>query len=474
MGKMYFTITLLLFPILFFLLPYKTMAQQTAKQSMKNQPTDSAYIPKAYVQIKHPEWTKNATIYEVNIRQYTPEGTFKAFETHLQRLKDMGIDILWIMPVNPIGLKNRKGTLGSEYSVKDYYGVNPEFGTMDDFKHLINTAHQMGFHVILDWVANHSAWDNTLVTQHPDWYIKDKDGNFTSTPWRDYDDIIDFDYNQPGLRKYMTDAMKYWIKETNLDGFRCDVASFVPLDFWENVRTELDKIKPVFMLAEAADRDMHKKAFDMTYSWLLWDNLHAITVSHGSLDALTGGYIAENVSIWPENAYRMNFIENHDKNSWEGNQYSNFGNGLNAAIVLTSTIDGMPLMYSGQEAGLNRSLRFFDKDTIQWKQDTITQIYTKLFHLKHDHQALWNGSWGGEMERIKNDHMQQVISFIREKNNDKIITIVNMSDSDANVILQTGYDKGDYTELFSGITLTLKGMGDRFTLPPWGYKILVK
>ena len=157
----------------------------------------------------------------------------------------------------------------------------------------------------------------------------------------------------------------------------------------------------------------------MTYSWSLWDNLHAITTKGGSLDALTGGYIAENVSIWPPDAYRMNFVDNHDKNAWEGTTYANFGNGLQAAIVLTGTIEGMPMMYSGQEAGLNRALPFFEKDTIQWKQDTVGTIYSKLFHLKHDHQALWNGHWGGEMERIKNNLMSQVISFIREKNGDK-------------------------------------------------------
>ncbi|HEV7620573.1 MAG TPA: alpha-amylase family glycosyl hydrolase [Flavisolibacter sp.] len=407
------------------------------------------------------------------MRQYTPEGAFKAFENHLQRLKDMGVSILWIMPINPIGEKNRKGTLGSEYSVKDYYAINPEFGSMDDFKHLVNKIHDMGMHVIVDWVANHSAWDNPLVKQHPEWYIKNREGNFEPTPWRDYDDIIDFDYDQPGLRKYMTNALKYWVKEANINGYRCDVASFVPLDFWENARAELSRMKPVFMLAEATDRDLHKRAFDMTYSWSLWDNLHAITVNHASVSGLTEGYIAENVSIWPKDAYRMNFIENHDKNSWEGTQYTNFGKGLNAAIVLTATIDGMPLIYSGQEAGLNRSLNFFERDPIQWKQDTIGQIYTKLFHLKHDNQALWNGKWGGEMERIKNDNMKQVIAFAREKNGDKVITIVNLSDKAVSVKLDTQYDKGAYTELFTNAKVALKG-DDKLSLQPWSYMVLVK
>lgn len=433
----------------------------------------TSYKPREYVQLKHPEWTKNTNLYEVNIRQYSPEGTFKAFESHLQRLKDMGVDILWIMPIHPIGKQGRKGTLGSPYSVQDYYAVNPEFGNLSSFKHLVNTTHAMGMHIIIDWVANHSARDNKLVTEHPDWYIKGRDGGFVSTPWRYYDDIIDFDYSQPALRQYMTDAMKYWVKETNIDGFRCDVASFVPLDFWENTRAELDAIKPVFMLAEAADRDLHQHAFDATYSWALWDALHNITVKHGSVDALTGGYIAEHVSIWPRNGYRMNFVDNHDKNAWEGTAYQNFGAGLQAAIVLTGTMDGIPMMYSGQEAGLNHALPFFEKDPIEWKEDTVGNIYTRLFHLKHDHPALWNGTSGGEMIRIKNDKMKQVVSFVREKGNDKVITIVNLSGTPANTHFETEHDKGTYRELFTDKNYTLTG-DDSFDVAPWNYLVLVK
>jgi glycosidase len=435
--------------------------------------SESIHQPKEYVQLQHPEWTKNATIYQVNIRQYTTEGTFKAFEAHLPRLKEMGVDILWLMPIHPIGMKGRKGTLGSPYSVKDYYGINAEFGDLQAFKHLVDTIHAMDMHVIIDWVANHSARDNQLVTDHPDWYIKSRENNFVSTPWRDYDDIIDFDYTQPGIRAYMTDVMKYWVKETNIDGFRCDVASFVPIDFWETTRAALDSIKPVFMLAEAADRDLHQRSFNMTYSWALWDALHNITTKNASIELLTGGYIAEHVSIWPRNAIRMNFIDNHDKNAWEGTTYTNFGKGLQAAIVLTGTMDGMPMMYSGQEAGLNRALPFFEKDLIEWKEDTVGTIYTKLFHLKHSNEALWNGKWGGEMVRIKNNNMKQVISFVREKNNHKVITIVNLSNDAVQPSFETQFDKGTYKELFTDKEYTLTG-NDRFQLAPWGYLVLVK
>ena len=257
----------------------------------------------------------------------------------------------------------------------------------------------MGMHVILDWVANHSSWDNKLVTEHPEWYTKTIEGNFQPTPWYDWEDIIDFDYNQPGLRKYMTDALKYWVKEANIDGYRCDVAGFIPVEFWDNVRAELDNIKPVFMLAEWESRDLHKKAFDMTYSWSLWDKMRDVTTGGKNIGGLVE-YMAHHVSTFPRDGYRMTFTDNHDKNSWEGNQVSNFGPGLEACMVLCSTIDGMPLIYSGQEAGLARSLAFFEKDLIEWKKHPYAEMYKKLFALKHQNHALWNGEKGGEMVRI--------------------------------------------------------------------------
>lgn len=429
------------------------------------------YQPKKYVELLHPEWSKNATIYEVNIRQFTTEGTFKAFETHLPRLKALGVDIIWLMPIHPIGEKNRKGTLGSYYAVKDYYGVNPEYGSLADFKALVDKIHAMGMYVILDWVANHSATDNALVKQHPDWYIKDEAGNFEPTPWRDYDDIIDFDYQQPGIRKYMTDALKYWVKETNIDGYRCDVASFMPLDFWENARKELDAIKPVFMLAESETFDLHRKAFDMTYAWSLWDCLHKITTQKTTIQSLTEGYIAEHVSIFPEAGYRMVFLDNHDKNSWEGNVFKNFGDGLKPAMILIGTIDGMPMLYSGQESGLDRSLNFFDKDPIAWKEHENGTIFKKLLELKHRNQALWNGDWGGKMVRIKNNQMSNVISFSRTKGKDNVIVIINFSNQAKEVILENQYHKGRYTELFTSKKFELIGK-DKLQLPPWGYLVL--
>ncbi|MBW8359748.1 MAG: alpha-glucosidase C-terminal domain-containing protein [Weeksellaceae bacterium] len=439
--------------------------------TMKSQQPNGRYQPKTYIEIKNPEWVKNATLYELNVRQFSPEGTFKAVEKQLPRLKKMGIDIIWLMPVQPIGIVNRKGSLGSYYSVKDYLGVNPEFGTEADFRSLVKAIHAQGMYVILDWVANHSSWDNTLATQHPDWYTKSRDGKFQSTPWRDYDDIIDFDYSKPELRKYMTEALKFWVKEYDIDGYRCDVASFVPIDFWENARMELDAIKPVFMLAEAEDKELHRKAFDATYNWTLWNILHQIAINNKSAKTLGEAYIAEHVSIFPKEGIRMNFTDNHDKNSWEGNQYSNFGPALKAATVFTVMMDGMPLVYSGQEAGLDRSLKFFERDPIDWKKHENEALYTTLFALKHKNKALWNGSRGGGMVRIMNDRMDQVISFVREKKGDKVLTFINLSKEKVQVNFDTSYDAGTYTNLFTGKPkqVSKKMM---LTMEPWGYVVL--
>lgn len=437
-----------------------------------SQKTDSRYIPKEYVEITHPEWSRNATIYEVNVRQYTSEGTFKAFEKHLPRLKNMGIDIIWLMPIHPIGEKNRKGNLGSYYSVKDFKGINPEFGTMQDFKHLVNEIHKLGMHVIIDWVGNHSAWDNDLAKTHPNWYTKNKDGNFQPTPWYDWDDVIDFDYDNSEFRKYMTGALKFWVKEANIDGYRADVAGFIPVDFWENARKELDQIKPVFMLAEWESRDLYKKSFDMTYSWTLFEKLQNATTLNKGIGGLVE-YMAHDVGSVPRNAYRMTFTDNHDMNSWNGTPQKNFGNGLELSMAFCGVVNGMPLVYSGQEAGLDRSLKFFEKDLIDISNLKYENFYKTLFDLKHKNKALWNGKYGGEMIRITNDKMDKVISFYREKENDAVLPIFNFSDQEVTVTLNSKYFQGSYTELFNKEKLSVK---DSFTitLKPWNYKILVK
>jgi len=430
------------------------------------------YQPVTYIKIKHPEWSKTATIYQINTRQFTQEGTFRAAEAHLPRIKHLGVDILWLMPIHKIGQKNRKGTLGSPYSVKDYYSVNPEFGNLADLKHFVKATHDAGMYVILDWVPNHTAWDNPLTLEHPEWYARDWKGDFRPTPWRDWSDVIDLDYQNPDVREYMAEAMKYWVVEVDIDGYRCDVAGFVPIDFWNRVRKELDTIKPVFMLAEWESRDLHTEAFDMTYAWSWYDAVHTITSGKGDLGSLFTFY-ARNEKAFPANAMRMTFVSNHDKNAWEGTEYEQFGEGLEAAIVLSVVGEGMPLIYNGQEAGNTKRLAFFEKDPIQWKAHPMGDFYKKLFALKKANTTLWNGSWGSRMIHVPNSQPRTVLSFVRQNENDKVFAVLNFSGKPQTVTFAESLYRGIYHDVFRDEKVELLA-ATKIQLAPWDYRVFVK
>jgi len=429
------------------------------------------YQPVPYVKLHHPDWVKNATIYQINTRQFTTEGTFRAAEAQLPRLKALNIDILWLMPIHEIGLKHRKGPLGSPYAVRDYYSVNPEFGTLADLKHFVAAAHALGMHVILDWVANHTAWDNVLVAQHPEWYQRDWKGSFRPTPWWDWSDIINLDYHQPGLRRYMTGALKYWVQEADVDGYRCDVAGFVPLDFWNNARKELDAIKPVFMLAEWESRDLHAEAFDMTYAWSWYDAVSAIAKGKSDLNSLFV-YYSWNESSFPPDCLRMTFLSNHDKNSWEGTMNEQFGAAAPAAAVLSVVGDGLPLLYNSQESGETKRLQFFERDPIVWQEHPMGELYRRLFALKHANTALWNGHWGALMVNVPNSARAEVLSFVRRNEHDKVFAVINFSAKPQPVRFEETLCHGAYTEYFTREKVTVSA-DTEFTLPAWGYRVLV-
>ena len=433
---------------------------------------DQRYQPAAYVQLEHPQWSRNAAIYELNTRQFTAEGTFTAATKQLPRLKELGVGIIWLMPVHEIGTKNRKGGLGSPYAVKDYYSVNPDLGDLDSLKQFIAAAHELGLYVILDWVANHTAWDNPLTEEHPEWYSRNWKGEFHPTPWTDWSDIIELDYAQPGLRRYMTDVMKWWVAQVGVDGFRCDVAGFVPLDFWNNLRAELDAIKPVFMLAEWDTRDLHAKAFDVTYAWSWHNAVHDIALGKADAGALVG-YYYRNGKSWPEDGIRMTFVSNHDKNSWDGTQFELFGDALENAIVLSVIGEGMPLVYSGQEAGNVKRLEFFEKDTIEWRDHPVGALYRKLLALKKTNTALWNGRWGAKMEQVPNSLPGSVFSFVRANENDKVFAVFNFSAMPQSVTFGETLYHGSYRDFSSGATVSLN---EDFTLhmPPWSYRVFVQ
>jgi glycosidase len=430
--------------------------------------TEPQYQPGKLV---HTEWSRNAVLYEVNVRQYTAEGTFKAFQQHLPRLKKMGVDILWLMPINPIGLKNRKGSLGSYYAVKDYLAVNPEFGTLGDLKELVGKAHDLGMYVIIDWVANHTSWDNKLVTDHPDWYKKDEKGNIIP-PVADWKDVAALDYSNAGLRKYMTEALCYWVKEADIDGYRCDVAGMVPVSFWNKAMPEVKKIKPIFTLAEWETPEMHDTAFDATYSWELYKLCNDIAAGRKTADKIDSNYIAE-IRKYPADAYRMRFTSNHDENSWNGTEYERLGAGAGVFAVLTFTFPGIPLIYTGQEAAINKRLRFFDKDTVHWGKYPLQSFYAILCNLKKTNKAMQNGNSGMTFSKIRNDQEKTVYSFMREKDGNKVLVILNLSPAPCTVKFPDGIPADNWTPVFS--REKFKGGQDlSVSLKPWDYKIYQK
>ena len=435
-------------------------------------PAAPDYTPQPYVQIEHPDWTRDAVIYQINTRQFTEEGTFRAAQEELPRLAELGVDIVWLMPIHPIGEESRKGLLGSPYSVRDYYGVNPEFGTLEDLKAFIDAAHGLGMHVILDWVANHTAWDNPLVEEHPDWYERDWDGDFRPTLWWDWSDIIDLDYSQTGLREYMADAMRYWVEEVGIDGYRCDVAGYIPLDFWETVRTELDAIKPVFMLGEFDQRDIHKRAFDASYAWGWKDAMQA--VAHGKADATAFfGYYSGNESVWPADAYRMVYTSNHDQNAWDEAAPVLYGEAYENAIVLSFVGEGIPLIYNGQEAYNTKRLEFFEDDPIVWRVHAIGDLFKRLIELKTGTTALHNGAVGARMVPVVNTAPEQVLSFTRFNANGGVFAVFNMSGEPARVRFTDGPYAGAYTDYLSGEHAVIEA-DTTLDLPAWSSRIFVK
>jgi len=455
-------------PLVLFSLPFIALVISACTGPQKPDQKPDKAQPQSFV--SHPDWSRNANIYEVNIRQFSLGGTLNEFIEHIPRLKEMGVDILWIMPVQPIGEKNRKGELGSYYSIRDYKAINPEFGTMDDFKSLVSQAHEAGMKVILDWVANHTSWDHAWITEHPEYYEKDSLGNIIA-PY-DWSDVAALDYGNPAVGVAMVCEMQFWIRETDIDGFRCDVAWDVPMEFWDMARAELDKMKPVFMLGEAEGPDYHARAFDMTYAWELHHLMNDMAKGKKKVGALDSLLIKQD-TLFPADAYRMLFTSNHDENSYKGTEFERLGEASLCMAVLTATLPGMPLVYNGQESAFNERLRFFAKDTIDWKDYRLEPFYSSLFLLKHSYQPLWNGSWGGAMERIKTTADTSLFAFTRSKEGDRIFVITNLSGEVKEGKLKGDSFIGEYKEWFTGEEVNFD-KGAKLRLKPWEYKVYVR
>jgi glycosidase len=430
------------------------------------------YTPRPAVEITNAEWTRDAVLYQLNTRQFTAEGTFVAAQSHLPRLADMGVDIIWLMPIHPIGEVSRKGSLGSPYAVRDYRAVNPELGTEAEFRAFVDEAQRLGMKVILDWVANHSAYDNPLTLSHPEWYTRTPEGALMSPAGTDWSDVADFDYSQPGLRRYMTESLVYWVREFGIDGYRADVAGYVPTDFWETARAELDKVRPVFMLAEWEQRDLHARAFDATYGWG-WKEAMQRLVKSGEGAGAMRGYYAGQSETWPHAAMRMVYTENHDQNSWDGVAAEIYGPAYEAAMALSFVGSGLPLIYNGQEADNDRMLEFFERDPIIWREGRHDALLRKLIALKTANPALHNGRFGAAMVEVPTNQTSDVFAFTRGQAGRRVFAVFNLSPRPHSISFTQARHHGRYSDALDGTGAVFAG-GETIDLAPWGYRIFTE
>jgi glycosidase len=407
-------------------------------------------------------------IYELNTRQFTREGTLAAAAQHLPRLRALGVDIVWLMPVFPIGVERRKGELGSPYSVRDYRAVNPELGTLADLRNFTRQAHALGQQVILDWVANHCAWDNPLVKEHPDWLTRDAAG-LPQPPVPDWSDVVDLDYARPELRAWMVESMAFWLREAEVDGFRCDVAGMLPTDFWQEACPRLQALRPLFMLAEWEDPAL-AGPFQMSYGWNLYRGFNACMKGEATVARLDSLLRAEE-SIWPAGHRLMRFTTNHDENSWNGTEDERLGPAADAFSVLCWTLPGLPLIYNGQEAGLERRLSFFAKDSIVWREHSRRALFEGLNRLKHTSPALWRDRVAADSyRRLPVKGSPALWAFLRPDARQDLLCAVNLSAAPAKVTLRDPALRGHWREWEDGRLSQCDGSLE-LSLPAWGWSI---
>ena len=433
---------------------------------------------------------ESAVIYEANIRQYSPEGTLDAFTKDIPQLKELGVKIIWLMPVYPISLKNRKATpdksiedidepnkeekyLGSYYAISDYTAINPNFGNLQDFEELVETAHDNDMYVILDWVANHTGWDHHWMEEHPEYYTKDEDGNITDPINPDtgekwgWTDVADLDYDNKDLWDAMKDEMKFWVEKYDVDGFRCDVAGNVPTPFWNYAVPELEEVKPLFMLAESEKKDLFYEAFDMGYNW---EGHHIMNeIAQGEMNVTDwDNYMTKIDSTYQKDDFLMNFVTNHDENSWNGTIEERMGDAGDAMTALTYTIPGMPLIYSGQEYGMDKRLRFFRKDTISKEKGETWELLEQLGSLKNEHKALHGAKKAATYKRLNTSNDKHILAFHRQKGGEDMVYIANMSDETQKFTIDVSKEMQD---VMRGSDFKLSSEKE-FKYQPWEYTIL--
>jgi alpha-amylase len=420
----------------------------------------------SFGQQKHPEFMNQGNIYEVNIRQYTKEGTFKAFAKHLPRLQKMGVQTIWFMPIQPISKFGRKGSLGSYYAVASYTDINPEFGTLADFNATVDQAHALGMKVLIDYVPNHSGADHPWLTTHPDFYETDSTGKPTYTA--DWSDTRELNFNNLVMQDSMINTMKYWLNATKIDGFRVDVAWGVPYSFWDKCIPALKKLRNIYLLAEADDAKLHELGFDATYSWKEFHVLNDIAAS--KKDILSLDSVLQNINKeFIKGAQRLYFTSNHDENSWNKADYATMPGAIHAPFaVFTQTYDRtMPLIYSGQEEPVLRPLAFFEKDSIEFKKYERANFYTTLLKLRKSNPAFADNA---NFKRLKVNLPNKIMAYERSNGRDKVVVVLNLSNQPQQAIVED-IEPGFYLDGFTG----QNPKDIRYIqMKAWGYQVFVK
>lgn len=412
----------------------------------------------------------NRVIYEVNILNFSSEGTFSGVEKDLPRLKKLGVDILWLMPIHPIGVENKAGTLGSPYAVKDYKAINPTFGTLADFKSLVKAAHAANMEIWMDWVANHTAWDHVWVKDHLNYYAE-KNGQRPYSP-ENWTDVIQLDYTNAAMRMAMIDALKYWVSEVDIDGYRCDAASFIPLSFWKEARTEVNKLKNITWLAEA-DKAEYMEVFDYDYAWDFNSKLNDFGKDKNMTTLTEACKALYNNSNYASKG-RMVFLTNHDLNAYDGTEFVRYGDALLPLTVLSFTIYDMPLLYNGQEVGMNKSMGLFDVSKVQWTpvNQTVSGLIKKLTALKRTQPALESGAGRGTLT-VHKMTSDKVYAFSRKKGNSEVVVLLNFSAAPVNVRFNGTVPSGSYSNYFKSETIEFSAQTS-IALPANGYAVYVK
>jgi glycosidase len=410
-------------------------------------------------------WVQSGVIYEINPRTFSPSGDFKGIEAGLPRLEELGVTILWLMPIHPVGQLNRKGSIGSPYAVRDYDAINPDYGTAADLKHLVTAAHRRGFKVIIDIVADHTAWDSVLM-KHPEYYKHSPQGTI-QPPVPDWADVAGLDYRNPELREYMAGMMERWLLDFGLDGFRCDAASMVPTDFWEATRARLEKIKPdIVMIAEANVPDLVVKAFDLDYAWPFHSTLTGV-FENGAPASDLGRIWRSERDRYPKGAMPMRFSDNHD----EKRAIARFGEkGALAASALVFTMDGVPMLYNGMETGdttESGAPALFERLPVFWqigeRRPEFPRFYREIIALRKAHPALQQG----EVEWVRNSEPDRILSYLRRGPDGEFLVVINCSNRPFLGLVDAAPDFQNLAELRPQPTAL-----PSVALEAWGFRIL--